>query len=77
MARVAEMTAVPIVDVPTIQVSPLPIENHYHPFFGQDDETDANRLATMTTPLVVRLVPLLMRKVPTLGFRLVLEQIGH
>lgn len=48
-------------DVPLIQVSPLIMENHFHPLFDIDEETEVRRIATNLLPPIIDSVSVLAR----------------
>lgn len=48
-------------DMPLAQVSPLLMENHFHPLSDMDGEEDAWRIAATPPPLVFSAPPTLIR----------------
>lgn len=55
-----------------VKVSPLPMENQYHPLFDHNGEEDIHIIIVVSPPLIVRLVPPPVTRALTIGLRLVL-----
>lgn len=60
-------------DVQSPLVSPLPMENLFHPLLDTDGEEDAHHIIINPSPSIIKDVPLSIRHSTTLGFYLVLQ----